>query len=255
MVLRILFVNFLVALVFMSLWYLVARFRKRIDTVDIGWGLSFIVGAWAVMIQQPTGRSLVIAILITIWGSRLAWHIYSRSRRHGDDPRYKKITEKWKGNIWLQAWPRIYLVQGVLSWLVSLPIIMAASKMLSGWEWLIFAGTFIWVTGFAVETVADRQLRKYLAHANRPKVMDRGLWAYSRHPNYFGELVQWWGIGIIALSTQFGIVGLIGPALISYLIIFVSGIPPIENRKKTDPDYAAYMKRTSALILWPPKHP
>lgn len=237
----------------MSLWYLVARLRHRIDTVDIGWGLSFIVGAWAVMVQHPTGRSLVIAILVSIWGLRLAWHIYSRSRRHGDDPRYQKITEKWNGNIWLQAWPRIYLVQAILSWLVSMPIIMAASKPIEGLEWLVWAGTLVWAIGFIIEGIADRQLRKFLAQPNKPKVMDKGLWAYSRHPNYFGELVQWWGVGIIALSTQLGLIGLVGPALISYLIIFVSGIPPIENRKQKDPDYAAYMQRTSSLVLWPPK--
>lgn len=253
MVLRILLVNLIVVLLFMSLVYLLARARRRIDTVDIAWGLSFIVGAWAVLIQQPTGRSWVVAALVSIWGFRLAWHIYSRSKRHGDDPRYKKITEKWQGNIWLQAYPRIYLVQGVLSWLVSLPIIMTASIPIAGWEWLIIAGTIVWTSGFIVESISDRQLRRYLAQPSRPKVMDKGLWSYSRHPNYFGELVQWWGIGIIALSTQLGFIGLIGPALISYLIIFVSGIPPIENRKKQDPDYADYMKRTSSLLPWPPK--
>jgi steroid 5-alpha reductase family enzyme len=115
-------------------------------------------------------------------------------------------------------------------------------------------GTALWFAGFTIESLADRQLRKFLANPdNKGKVMDQGLWRYSRHPNYFGELTQWWAIGLIALQVHNGWIGLLGPLTLTVLIVFISGIPPIERRKKSDPEYAAYMRRTSPLVLWFPK--
>lgn len=240
-------------LVFMTAGFLVAKTRKRIDTVDTLWGLGFIVVAWSTVIQANSWRSLLVAILVSIWGFRLANHIYRRSKNKSEDPRYMEIASKWKGSLWPRAYVSIFLLQGVLVLLVGLPILMIADQKLAGWEWLIVLGVIIWLKGFIIESIADRQLKDFLALKDRPKVLQTGLWRYSRHPNYFGELTQWWGIGVISLSVSYGWIGLLGPLLLSILIIFVSGIPPIERRRAKDPEYHAYQKRTSALVLLPPR--
>lgn len=240
--------------VFMSLAFTVAYKRKRIDTVDISWGLGFVVIAWSVYIQQPTTRSAAIAILVTVWGFRLANHIWRRSRKHsGDDPRYIEITSKWSGPKWPRAYYSIFLLQGGLMLAVGLPIFTASGEAITGLEWLTVVGVLLWATGFVIEAISDRQLALFLSDKNRPKVLKTGLWRYSRHPNYFGELLQWWAIGLIACQASWGWIGLAGPALISYLIIFVSGIPPIERRRIKDPEYIQYQRETSSLVLWPPK--
>ena len=250
MVDHLLIVNAGVLLVYMSAWFVAARLRNRLDTVDIAWGLGFAVSAWAVEVQQPSGRSLAIALLVTAWATRLANHIYQRAKTRDEDPRYKAISQKWKGNFWLRAYGSIFLVQGALIWIVGLPIVMAAGK-LTGSINIAYLGTDIWCAGFIIETIADRQLADYLKLNKRPKVLETGLWRYSRHPNYFGELLQWWGIGIFALQAHNGWIGLFGPLTLSLLIMFVSGIPPIEKRRSKDPAYKAYQKRTSSLIPLP----
>jgi steroid 5-alpha reductase family enzyme len=136
---------------------------------------------------------------------------------------------------------------------VSLPIIIAANNQLEDAGLFTVLGTLMWISGFIIEATADRQLAHYLQLADRPKVLQMGLWKYSRHPNYFGELLQWWGIACIALQVSNGWLGLIGPLTLSLLIIFVSGIPPIENHRARDPEYRKYQQRTSALVLWLPR--
>ena len=248
------FINVLAVFVFMTLAFAVAYQRKRIDTVDVSWGLGFIVIACSVYVQQPSDSSLAIAFLISLWGFRLASHIWRRSIKHsGDDPRYIEITSKWKGPKWPRAYVSIFLLQGGLMLIVGLPIFTAAGTTIDGLAWLTLLGSAIWLSGFIIEAVGDRQLATFLKQKNRPKVLRTGLWRYSRHPNYFGELVQWWAIGLIACQASWGWIGLFGPALISYLIIFVSGIPPIERRRIKDPEYKQYQRQTSPLVPWPPK--
>ena len=251
MVPQIFIVNIALVWLYMTLWFVVARERRRLDTVDTAWGLGFVVVAWSVLIQHHSTRSLIITILVTVWGFRLANHIWKRSQKHKeDDPRYQAIASKWTGNYWLKAYTSIFMLQGGLLLLVSIPIVVAAGQPLSGWAWLTWLGVAIWLKGFIFEAISDQQLAYFLKLKDRPKVLKTGLWKYSRHPNYYGELVQWWGIGIIALQVSYGWIGLIGPLSLSILIIFVSGIPPIEKRRAKDPEYRKYMKQTPSLIPW-----
>lgn len=250
---RILAVNAALLFVYMTFWFIAARLRKRLDTVDIAWGLGFVLVAWSAALQRHSTRSWVIAGLVTIWGVRLATHIYRRSKTKKEDPRYEELARKWKGNFWLRAYGSIFLLQGFLILIVSLPVVMATNHQLHGWAWLTILGAVVWLKGFVIEALADRQLAQYLRVKDRPKVLQTGLWKYSRHPNYFGELLQWWGVGIIALQARHGWVGLTGPLVLSILIVFVSGIPPIEKRRAKDAAYRAYQKKTSPLILWPQK--
>lgn len=236
-VLKVAALNVVLVFLFMTAFFLIAYLRKRIDTVDIAWGLGFVLIAVSTALHRPSFRSYVIACLVAVWGIRLALHIGLRARGKKEDPRYKEITKKWQGNFWLRAYGSIFLMQGILMLIVSLPIVFASGPANYDWHWLTLAGAYIWAIGFAVEAIADHQLTDYLKQKKRPKVLNTGLWRYSRHPNYFGELTQWWGIGIIALQARWGFVGLIGPLVISYLIICVSGIPPIEKRRSKDAAY------------------
>lgn len=248
---QIFLVNAALVFAYMTIFFLAARARKRLDTVDVAWGLGFVVVAWATLLQAPTFRSQLIANLVLLWGIRLAYHIYSRHKGKPNDKRYDELSKKWKGNFWLRAYLSIFLVQGALLLIVSLPIVVATNDELSGWGWLSIIGVVIWSMGFVIEAVSDKQLSDFLKQKNRPKIMQTGLWEYSRHPNYFGELLQWWAIGIIALQVSYGWLGLIGPLTLSILMIFISGIPPIERAKAKDADYQAYKKRTSPLLILP----
>ena len=249
-------VNAALLLAYMTLWYLVAFKKRRLDVVDTVWGLGFVVVAWSSLLQHPVQRSLLIAVLVSLWGIRLAVHIWRRSQRRGsEDPRYSELSAKWQGNFWLRAYFSVFLLQGLLVWIISLPIDLEANRQINGLNWLSITGTLVWLIGFSFEAIADRQLTTFLRQQDHPKVMQTGLWRYSRHPNYFGELVQWWGIGIIALQVSNGWIGLIGPLTLSGLIIFVSGIPPIERRRQKDRAYRDYQQRTSVLIPWPSRLP
>ncbi len=238
--------------VYMTLAFLVAYVRRRLDTVDVAWGIGFILVAWSSYLQQPSGLSLLLALLVSIWGARLSTHIGRRSfSSHQDDQRYTKLTRKWKGNIWARAYWSVFLLQGALILIVSLPVSLVAGQRTEELGWLTALGVVIWLGGFIIEVTADRQLRNFLSQPNHPKIMQRGLWRYSRHPNYFGELTQWYGLAAVALQVNYGWLGLIGPLTLTYLIIFISGLPPIERPRADDPDYQRYKRRTSALIPLP----
>lgn len=236
---------------YMTICFAVAYKRKRLDTVDAAWGGGFVVAAWLVAGWDFHFRTILIAILIDIWAIRLTSHIIERSRKHDeDDPRYTELVGKWgKQNYWPKAYVSIFLLQGLLVLIVSLPTVFAVGKSVSLATPLIALGTLVWAIGFAIEALGDRQLAKFIANKeNKGKILDTGLWKYTRHPNYLGEITQWYGIGIIACSAQYGWIGLIGPIILNILIRFVSGVPPIEKRKKQDPAYQAYMQHTNALL-------
>ncbi|CAN5184714.1 DUF1295 domain-containing protein [soil metagenome] len=237
--------------VYMTICYAVAYRRKRLDTVDAAWGGGFVVAAWLVAGYEPQLSTVLIAILVDIWAIRLTSHILARSaKRTDDDPRYTELARKWgKSNYWLRAYMSIFLLQGLLVLIVSLPTVFAAAEPIKYSNPIIIAGLTIWGIGFVVEAIGDRQLKQFISiKTNKGKVLDTGLWRYTRHPNYLGEIIQWYGIGVIACSASFGWIGLIGPIVLNVLIRFVSGVPPIEKRKKNDPSYAAYMKKTNALL-------
>lgn len=253
MINHLLLVNALLLFAVMTLGWYVAYRRQRLDTVDMFWGIGFVVVAWAVFAQQPSFRSLVILVLVTAWGWRLAAHIYERTKVKKDDPRYLELQSKWRGNVWRRAYVSIFLLQGALVWVVSLPVVMAANDKIDGFGWLTTVGLLLWMIGFVTEYTADSQLATFVRKKHKTSVLQTGLWRYSRHPNYFGELLQWWAIALIALQASWGWIGLLGPLMLTYLILFVSGLPPIERRRKDDPEYQKYKQRTSPLIPLPPQ--
>lgn len=246
--------NVIAIVVFMSGAFVVSKSRKRLDTVDSAWGPAFVITASIVAGYTLQWRSLLIVVLVDIWALRLTSHLVQRARSRAEDPRYKELSKKWKGNFWLRAYFSIFLLQAALVWIISLPVVLAAGKSVHGALAFAVAGTALWAAGFVTEAVADKQLARFVAERSRKsEVMQSGLWHYSRHPNYFGEILQWFGIGVIACGARYGFIGLLGPLVLVLTIIFISGIPPVEKRRAGNLDYQEYKRRVSPLVPWPPK--
>ena len=198
---------------------------------------------------------LLVFFLVLIWGLRLALHIYLRNRGKDEDYRYVQFKKDWGKQFFVRSYFQIFLLQGLLMIIVSTPIILIANSTYPPLGVIGYIGTAIWLTGFLIETISDKQLSSFIELKKsgeiKKKFADIGLWKYSRHPNYFGEILQWWAIGIIAYPVSFGYLGLIGPLTITYLIVFVSGIPLLEKKFKKHPEWAEYIARTNKLLPLP----
>ena len=242
----------------MSGMFVFGHRMRRYDIVDVAWGLVFIVVTITGLLMSGGAHIVQYLVLgmVAVWGLRLGGHIYRRLRSStSEDKRYVEMRKKWQAkNEAAAIFFRVYMVQALLATMVCLPAIVltdSADVMLSP---VVGSGFVIWLIGFSIEVLSDRQLRLFIANPdNKGQLMTQGLWRYSRHPNYFGELTLWWGLGIMALSVPFGWISLVGPTLISFLIIFISGIPPTERAFSGRPGWAEYKRRTSVLIPWVPK--
>ena len=252
--LALLLVSLAAIVAYMTAWLLMGRSLNRVDVADTAWGGGFIVIATVCLFARTDNRSALVWALVLIWGVRLASHIWRRNTLKGPDKRYEELSSKWpKDRFWPKAYVSIFLTQALLIYVVALPIILASGEKIRPLGVISVVAVVLWAIGFSFESVADRQLSVFIKDpANKGKIMMRGLWKYSRHPNYFGELLQWWAISLIALGPAIGWLGLLGPALLTYLILFVSGVPPIEKRHDQRPGYAEYKKRTSVIIPLPP---
>lgn len=247
------------AMLFMSVMFLIGRRIGRYDVVDVAWGLTFIVVTLVSFMITPSGHvaSVVLLGLVMVWGMRLSGHIYRRLRTSTqEDRRYIELRRKWHAkNVHLAIYLRIYLVQALLATVVCIPVLVVNAAHADVSPVFFWIGLALWAGGFMCEALADRQLRHFIQNpANKGRLMTTGLWKYSRHPNYFGELVQWWAISVIALGVPFGWIGIIGPLLITYLIVFVSGIPLTEKAFEGRVGWDKYKSRTSRLIPWFVRH-
>lgn len=248
----------LVAVVFLSLVFVLAQCIKRYDIIDAAWGPTFIVVCLASYFVSykvvDLNLCLLVIGMVTLWGLRLAWHIGKRKVGSKlEDARYVELRRNWKGNLAVNMYFRVYMVQALLATIICIPVIhINLFTEDNQWTILTLVGLLVWLIGFATEVAGDRQLKVFLADkSNRGEIMQSGLWRYSRHPNYFGELVQWWGIGVIAASVSPWWVGLIGPFTITFLILYVSGIPPTEKRFEGRTGWEQYKKKTSVVVPLP----
>lgn len=239
---------------YMNVWYAIALHTKRNDVADIAWGLGFVMMSWlAFPSSEYSNRSLAVNILVTIWGLRLTWHIARRNLRKPEDGRYAAWRATWK-HLYLRSLFQIFLLQGLFLYVILLPVLFIHASVSTPLHALDVIGVTVWLIGFLFESIGDRQLKNFLRDpANKGTIMDRGLWRYSRHPNYFGEVVQWWGIFLCALALPHGYLTIVGPLLITFLILFVSGVPMLERKYAGRPDFEAYKKRTSMFIPLPPR--
>jgi steroid 5-alpha reductase family enzyme len=246
-----------VLLLMTALWAVSVAVRDT-SIVDIFWGSGFVVVAWVAfaLADGSRDRGLLLAALTTVWGLRLTLHLARRNLGHGEDKRYARMRERW-GDRWpLRSLFTVFWLQGAVMWVVSLPVQAGVHDPTpAGLTWLDAVGAAVWLVGFLFEAVGDAQLTRFKADpANRGQVMDRGLWAWTRHPNYFGDFTVWWGLWLVALATTSAWWTFVGPAAMSVLLIRVSGAAPLEKGMRSSrPGYEAYVARTSAFFPRPPK--
>jgi len=244
-----------VAIIAFALLWGVSLVLKNAGIVDIFWGPGFIVvGAFYSLTVPggPTVRGLAVLLLVIVWALRLALHIGLRNAGAGEDFRYKKWRDEAGPNFWWVSFLKVFLLQAVVLWIVSSPLLLAHLGHSRPIGVLDGLGLVLWFGGFAYEAVADWQLRRFKKDpANAGRVMRSGLWSLSRHPNYFGEAVLWWGIALITLSAG-GWMSMIGPAMITYLLLKVSGVALLDSAMvERRPDYAAYIASTPAFVPLP----
>lgn len=241
--------------VYMNLWFVVSLIKMRNDLADVAWGLGFVLLAWAsyFLSGKPGPRGLLTDILVSIWGLRLAWHIYSRNKGKTEDYRYLSWRKEWGKWFYIRSYLQVYLLQGILLFIIALPVLAINKNSESPVGWSDFAGMAVWTFGFYFETLGDMQLAQFVRNpANKGKLMQSGLWTYTRHPNYFGEVVLWWGIFIISLGNEHSFYTIVSPITITILILFISGIPLLEKKYAGRPDFEEYKKRTSVFFPFPP---
>ena len=245
-----------IAAMMLAVWAISVAIRDA-GIVDILWGFGFVVVAWvSLLVTDGHGvRAALLVAMATAWGLRLAIHLAFRNIGEEEDFRYQSMRRRAGDRFWLTSLVRVFGLQAAAMWVMSLPLQLGISEGDRGWTPLLVIGAAVFLVGFSFEAIGDWQLARFKANpTNAGTVMDRGLWRYSRHPNYFGDATAWWGIGLVAASTPIGIVGLIAPALITWILIQVSGVPMVEHRlNKTRPGYAEYVQRTSPFLPRRPK--
>lgn len=225
---------------------------------DVAWGAAFTAVAAVTCALSAghgdDGRRALVTAATSLWGLRLAAHIAHRGRGKAEDPRYERMLARAPGNRDVYALRTVHLPQAALVWLVSLPV-QAAQYVPAGLDAAAAAGAAVWLAGLAFEAVGDRQLARFQADpAHRGRIMDRGLWAWTRHPNYFGDFLVWWGLWLTACGTwQSASVSVLSPLLMTYLLVFGSGKRLLEQHMADRPGYAAYAARTSGFVPRPPR--
>jgi steroid 5-alpha reductase family enzyme len=240
-------------------WVLSVKLRDA-SIADVGWGSGFVLLAWLYCLLSPTmtSRSWLVAALITMWGTRLSLHILRRNHGKGEDPRYRAMRAAHGPAFWWRSLFTVFWLQGALLWFVALPLLVAVCAarpaVLTAVDGL---GVVLFAVGFGFEVVGDYQLARFKAEpSNRGKVLDHGLWRYTRHPNYFGDAALWWGLYAIAAATPGGWLTVLSPALMTFLLMRVSGVTLLEDGlKASKPGYSAYIARTPAFFPWFPRLP
>ena len=236
------------------LWLVSLRTRD-VSIVDIFWGLGIAgvvnIAAWLGQASGP--RTSAVLFLVNLWGLRLAAHIWAR--HNGEDHRYAAMREKFGRNWWWLSLIQVFLLQAILIWFVPAPLVAAVLYSHMPMGWLDYAGIAVAAVALLFEALADFQLAAFRADpASEGKVMDWGLWGWSRHPNYFGEAVMWWGYFAIGFGASHQWWLVLSPLLVTFLLLQVSGVALMEDKMdERRPGYAEYRRRVSAFVPWPPK--
>jgi steroid 5-alpha reductase family enzyme len=236
-------------------WVLSVRLRDA-SIVDICWGPGFVLLAWlyAALFDAFTPRPVLVGVLVTLWGVRLAVHIFRRHR--GEDPRYAAMRAARGPAFWWRSLLVVFWLQAVILWFVALPLLVtAAAPGPPAVTITDVLGVVLFATGFAFEAIGDAQLARFRSDvSNRGTVLDTGLWRYTRHPNYFGDALLWWGVYLIALSAPGGWITIASPLVMTLLLLRVSGVTLLERGlSASKPGYAEYVARTSAFVPWMPR--
>lgn len=237
--------------IFVSLLFVLSLLVKRNDIADIAWGAGiFIVGVVNHLFYGTNAVLQIILLLVLIWAVRLALRIHLRNRGKGEDFRYKAWRDSWGKWFYLRSYLQVYLLQGTLMIVVGYGMIhVSAFGESATLGALGVLGIAVWTIGFFFEAVGDYQLDKFIKNPdNKGRILQTGLWRYTRHPNYFGEVTMWWGIWLLVATLPYGWVALISPLAITFLILKVSGIPMLEKKYEGNEAFQAYKRKTNAFF-------
>jgi steroid 5-alpha reductase family enzyme len=256
-ILPLLGVNLGLVITAMVLLWVVSVRMHDVSVVDIGWGAAGALIALATffLADGVLSRKILLTAMATIWGVRLALHIGVRKKGKGEDFRYAAMRAEFGESFPLRSLFTVFLFQAFLIWIITIPVQVG---QLSGHPerltWLDILGAGLWVVGYVVELIADRQLNSFLADpTNAGKVLDQGIWRYSRHPNYFGESLLWWGVFLVAAATPGGWITIFSPIIMTFFLLKISGVPMLEKALADRREgYRDYMARTSVFFPWPP---
>lgn len=241
---------------FVTMIFFISLLMKRNDIMDVFWGIGIFGVALISYLTGPQNNlTLILTILAALWGLRLSLRIYLRNRKKEEDYRYKAWRDSWGKWFYLRSYLQIYVLQGFLMIVVGYSFVHAAIYTGSAHFGIVgILGILVWTIGYFFEVVGDYQLDQFIKNPrNRGEIMDKGLWKYTRHPNYFGEVTMWWGIWLLIAPLPFGIYALISPLAITFLILKVSGIPMLEKKYADDPKFQEYKRRTSVFLPLPSK--
>jgi steroid 5-alpha reductase family enzyme len=247
-----------VVLGLMTLLWVVSLALRNSSIVDPFWGTGFVLVNWLYFALMPDGfpaRKWLISVLVTVWGLRLSIHLLRRNWGAGEDFRYRKWREQFGARWWWVSLFRVFVLQGVLLWIISAPLLAAQIRPtlnhLNVMDWI---GGAVWAIGFFFEATGDHQLTRFRGNsANKGKVLNTGVWRYTRHPNYFGDATQWWGYYLIAAAGS-GYWTIWSPILMTVMLLRVSGVALLEKTLATaKPGYREYVDSTSAFVPWFPR--
>ncbi|UCD38911.1 MAG: DUF1295 domain-containing protein, partial [Fidelibacterota bacterium] len=244
----------LIILAYVTAVWILSLLVKNTGIMDIFWGPGFVlVSAWYFLATDGYDpRRWLIISLVALWGFRLAGYILLRSKGQPEDPRYHAWRLAGGSYWWWQSYLKVFILQGLILWIISMPLLAAVAAVEPAYvTWMEAVGVLLWFVGFLFEAIGDWQLYRFKQDpASKGRVLDTGLWAYTRHPNYFGEALIWWGYGFIALS--FGtVMVLVSPLVMTLLLLRVSGVAMLEKLLvDSKPEYVSYIRNTSAFIPW-----
>ena len=243
-------------LVFILVVYAIAQFIQDNSIVDIAWGIGFIIATAVAFYESKVffTQNALVNILTLVWGLRLAIYIFVRHSGKGEDYRYKEMREGWGNNVALMGLLKVFLPQAIVMFIIAFPILAINCFPHDGFRLTDIIGGLIWLKGFYFEAVGDQQMFNYKKNPNnKGKVMNQGLWKYTRHPNYFGEATMWWGIFIIAIPSGYWWISVLSPIVITLLIIKVTGVELLEKKYANNPEYQQYIKTTNSFLPWFPR--
>ena len=237
--------------IYMIIVFIIAQIKKNNSIVDIAWGPGFLLVALLQLLLKENSNinDFIISTLVFIWAFRLSIHIYLRSRGKGEDFRYAQWRKDWGDKAVINAFVRVFMLQGVIMLFVALPIMIVFSNSSSLFTIFSFIGLLIFIFGLSFESIGDYQLYKFKKDkSNKGKIIKSGLWKFTRHPNYFGEAALWWGIGIYTIGMNLFYIALFGPLILNLLLVYVSGIPLLEKKYEGNSEWEKYKNDTPAFI-------
>ncbi|MEX1377468.1 MAG: DUF1295 domain-containing protein [Eubacteriales bacterium] len=239
---------------YFTLWYVAGIIIKNASIIDIGWGLGFVLLAVVGFAQNITVASAIVTLLVSIWGIRLAYHIFKRNAGKPEDFRYANFRREWGKTYYIRSFFQLFMFQGLMMFIISLGFLYANKSGETDSIVLFVTGLLVWVLGFAFETIGDMQLKKFKQNKdNKGKIITTGLWKYTRHPNYFGEAVLWWGIFLMAIACKAPWFVIFSPITITLLVRYISGVPMLEKAMEKREGFKEYAQKTNIFVPWIPK--